>query len=300
MKRGLWSALRNSPPDHESRGRITGAMCAAARIRCASSLLLMSIRGREEAGVVIDGLLVGSYVVCSSCIEQPADAPVEEKDSREPIAVRVGGGGNGRGDVLPVCAVVGGKEQPIAGGDPSGAGGEQFEVLDWQRNDWHFGELLRGELPGCGASRRGGLRVNDNPLCPSGEASRQGERGNREKIPGEIRGQLLSAEIIGCRIELVKLNSEYRGAYPTLRRQPGSGFSNPKAAKNSGPSFAWNYLPLAQNVHRFKRQRGLAMVKAGIKSSGNQKAPALCVPICQECPRSVPPTKGTPPPPYLL
>jgi hypothetical protein len=110
-------------------------------------------------------------------------------------------------------------------------------------------------LPGCGASRRGGLRVNDNPLCPSGEASRQGERGNREKIPGEIRGQLLSAEIIGCRIELVKLNSEYRGAYPTLRRQPGSGFSNPKAAKNSGPSFAWNYLPLAHNVNKFKQTK---------------------------------------------
>ena len=252
--------------------------------------------GDMEGPVALRRIFIGTFAFSGVTDQQrPSGVWIQKEDGGEAVVIRVG-----RGDVSPVRAVVGGKEQPIAGGDPSGAGGEQFEVLDWQRNDWHFGELLRGELPGCGASRRGGLRVNDNPLCPSGEASRQGERGNREKIPGEIRGQLLSAEIIGCRIELVKLNSEYRGAYPTLRRQPGSGFSNPKAAKNSGPSFAWNYLPLAQNVHRFKRQRGLAMVKAGIKSSGNQKAPALCVPICQECPRSVPPTKGTPPPPYLL
>jgi hypothetical protein len=92
-------------------------------------------------------------------------------------------------------------------------------------------------LPGCGASRRSGLRVNDNPLCPSGEASRQGERGNREKIPGEIHARLFSAEIIGRRLELVKLNSEDRSAYSTFRRQPGSEFSNPKRGRKLRPFF---------------------------------------------------------------
>ena len=43
MKRGLWTALRNSPLDQLSRRRITDAVCAAARIRGVLSLLLTSI-----------------------------------------------------------------------------------------------------------------------------------------------------------------------------------------------------------------------------------------------------------------